>query len=143
LWFGPPEAPGNESLGGGEGGVYIQIGGVEQEGVCRRDRGGDATAAVARVTGAHIGENLVLVGVTVAACDLRGAAPGADFEACLDEQLGRRFGADDGTDVATVEDRAPATRGVGGEVALKRQQSLAYRRDRGQARGRLADRLVA
>ena len=63
----------------------------------------------------------------IQALDLAGRKLGAHFGRCGDEEFHRRVRADDGADIAPVEDRALGVAGrVGGEAPLEREQHCAH-----------------
>ncbi len=138
LWLALERGPDpgfDQRKGGCEGRVYIQIGGVEQEGVFRLLQGGDRAGAVGGIPGGDFGQNFGLDPGNPHALKFQPAPVGAHGGGPLHEQFGGGVRGDHRPDIAPVHHRALGMAGrIGEEFPLEIEQRLAHRRDRGDIR---------
>jgi hypothetical protein len=118
-----------------EGGLGVELGGVEKGRVLRRAQRSGGAARIARVPSADVGENRLEAAVLPLREKLAVPPLGPHLGRGRHEQLDVGLRADHGADVAAVEHGAAVP---SGEAALEVEQRLAHGGNGGDDRGRLA-----
>ena len=125
----------DDTAGRIEGGLYTQIGRIQQDRVLGLDHGGGIPARVPLVTAANVLQHVSEGDVLPPCGQLLPAALGADLGRGGDIELGDGVRGDDRADIATVQNGAA---GLTGEVLLQLQKRGAHARIAGDPAGRLA-----